>query len=50
MILGDTSVWIDHLRAGDAGLVMLLENAEVLSHPEVDLIRSRISQLKEQLR
>lgn len=35
MILVDTSVWIDHLRSGDAGLVRLLENDQVLTHPFV---------------
>lgn len=35
MILADTSVWIDHLRAGDEGLVGLLNNAQVLTHPFV---------------
>lgn len=35
MILVDTSVWIDHLRSGDARLVDLLERGEVLSHPSV---------------
>lgn len=33
MILVDTSVWIDHLRNGDATLVQLLENGAVLAHP-----------------
>ncbi len=35
MILVDTSVWIDHLRAGNAGLVALLDRAQVLAHPFV---------------
>ena len=35
MILVDTSVWVDHLRAGDAELVALLDRAQVLSHPFV---------------
>ncbi|MBU3694592.1 MAG: type II toxin-antitoxin system VapC family toxin [Rhodocyclaceae bacterium] len=35
MILVDTSVWVDHLRAGDAGLTALLEEASVLTHPFV---------------
>ncbi len=34
-VLVDTSVWIRHLRTGDARLVALLENAEVLAHPLV---------------
>ncbi|WP_175690587.1 type II toxin-antitoxin system VapC family toxin [Burkholderia anthina] len=33
MILVDTSVWIDHLRAGDATLTTLLEAERVLIHP-----------------
>jgi predicted nucleic acid-binding protein len=32
MTLVDTSVWVDHLRRGDAGLVELLEAGRVLSH------------------
>jgi hypothetical protein len=35
LILVDTSVWVDHLWRGDAGLVALLERAEVLMHPFV---------------
>ena len=35
MILVDTSIWIDHLRAGDATLRSLLEQGEVLVHPWV---------------
>ncbi|AOR71060.1 ribonuclease [Burkholderia stabilis] len=35
MILVDTSVWIDHLRAGDATLATLLEAERVLIHPFV---------------
>jgi predicted nucleic acid-binding protein len=35
MILVDTSVWIDHLRAGDEDLARLLERADVLAHPWV---------------
>jgi len=35
MILVDTSVWIDHLRAGDEGLSGLLQSAQVLTHPFV---------------
>lgn len=35
MILVDTSVWIDHLRAGEGQLVTLLESAQVLIHPFV---------------
>ncbi len=33
MILADTSVWVDHLRHGDAQLVALLERASILMHP-----------------
>ena len=35
MILVDTSVWVDHLRRGDAGLAALLDRASVLAHPFV---------------
>jgi predicted nucleic acid-binding protein len=35
MILVDTSIWIDHLRQGNARLVRLLESGQVLSHPFV---------------
>lgn len=35
MILVDTSVWVDHLRSGDAQLVELLERANVVMHPFV---------------
>lgn len=35
MILVDTSVWVDHLRIGDAQLVHLLERANVIMHPFV---------------
>lgn len=33
MILVDTSVWIDHLRRGESGLIRQLEVGEVLIHP-----------------
>lgn len=33
MILVDTSVWVDHLRKGDAGLAALLSEGLVLVHP-----------------
>jgi hypothetical protein len=33
VILVDTSVWIDHLRSGDAILAGLLDAGQVLSHP-----------------
>ena len=32
MILVDTSVWVDHLRAGDPVLVDLLESGQVIVH------------------
>ena len=35
MILVDTSVWVDHLRAGDAQLAVLLERSTVTMHPMV---------------
>ncbi len=35
MILVDTSVWIDHLRQGNARLSSMLLNAAVLVHPFV---------------
>jgi hypothetical protein len=33
VILADTSVWIDHLRSGDAALARLLDAGQVLVHP-----------------
>jgi len=33
MVLVDTSVWVEHLRRGEAGLASLLEAAKVLCHP-----------------
>ena len=35
MILVDTSVWVDHLRGGDARLAAQLEAASVAMHPLV---------------
>lgn len=35
MILVDTSVWIDHLRSGEATLARLLDGTAVLGHPWV---------------
>ena len=35
MILADTSVWVDHLRGGDAELARLLNDGQVLGHPFV---------------
>lgn len=49
MILVDTSIWIDHLRARDELLCTLLADGKVLGHPFVtgtgsvsDRIESRI--------
>jgi hypothetical protein len=35
MILVDTSVWIDHFRVGDKGLIEILNGNEVSIHPFV---------------
>ena len=35
MILVDTSVWVDHLRAGNYRLRRLLDSGQVLGHPFV---------------
>jgi predicted nucleic acid-binding protein len=35
MILVDTSVWVDHLRQGDAGLAAALQAGAVGMHPFV---------------
>lgn len=35
MILVDTSIWIDHLRAGDDRLARLLDEGRVVAHPLV---------------
>ena len=35
MILVDTSIWIDHLRAGDTRLTNLLDRSQVTAHPFV---------------
>jgi predicted nucleic acid-binding protein len=35
MILVDTSVWIDHFRAGDESLAALLDAGMVVTHPFV---------------
>ena len=35
MILADTSVWVDHLRAGNDALAALLEEGRILGHPWV---------------
>jgi len=33
MVLVDTSIWVSHLRKGNARLKALLDNAEVVCHP-----------------
>jgi predicted nucleic acid-binding protein len=35
MILVDTSVWVDHLRSGEAALAGILNEARVVVHPFV---------------
>ena len=35
MILVDTSVWVDYMRAEDSGLQVLIEREELLCHPFV---------------
>ncbi len=35
MILVDTSIWVDHLSAGDGVLASLLRHEQVLMHPHV---------------
>lgn len=40
MILADTSIWIDHLRHGDAKLQGLLEEGKIVMHP---LVRAEIA-------
>ncbi len=49
MILVDTSIWIDHLRAGHSTLVRLLEREIVLTHPWVigELALGHLSQRRE---
>lgn len=49
MILVDTSVWIDHLRWGDAELSTLLNQSRVLVHPAViaELALGQLSQRAE---
>ena len=36
MILVDTSIWLDHFRKGNAELVVLLNNVQVLGHPFIE--------------
>jgi predicted nucleic acid-binding protein len=52
VILVDTSVWIDHLRSGDARLHRLLGGGAVLCHPWVigELALGHLSQRQEILR
>ncbi len=52
MILVDTSVWIDHLRAGDDELTELLNGSRVLMHPFVlgELACGNLRNRKEVLR
>lgn len=49
MILVDTSIWVDHVRIGDARLVALLEDGLVLAHPWVtgELALGRLSRRSE---
>lgn len=35
MVLVDTSVWVEHLRSGSAGLEPALQNGQVACHPFV---------------
>ncbi len=35
MILVGSSVWVDHLRSGDATLARMLDNGRVIAHPFV---------------
>lgn len=34
-VVVDTTVWVDHLRAGEPALIRLLEKSQVLGHPWV---------------
>ena len=49
MILVDTSIWVDHLRAGDAGLHRLLDQGLVAIHPLVieEIACGRLSKREE---
>ena len=49
MILVDTSIWVDHLRAGHPTLVALLERGQVVAHPWVigELALGHLSQRRE---
>lgn len=52
MILVDTSIWVDHLNAGDKELASLLEQDSVVTHPfiiaEIALgsLRNRVAVLE----
>jgi predicted nucleic acid-binding protein len=35
LILADTSVWVDHFRAGDTTLQQALQQGQILTHPFV---------------
>jgi predicted nucleic acid-binding protein len=35
VILVDTAIWVDHLRAADADLIEMLRRRKVLAHPHV---------------
>jgi predicted nucleic acid-binding protein len=52
MILVDTSIWIDHLRAGDQTLSTLLNDGHVATHPFVigELACGNLRQRSEVLR
>jgi predicted nucleic acid-binding protein len=52
VILVDTSIWIDHLRAGHSTVVRLLEHGLVLTHPWVigELALGHLSQRREAIR
>jgi predicted nucleic acid-binding protein len=52
VILADTSIWVDHLRAGHRTLAHLLDRGSVLSHPWVagELALGHLSQRQEILR
>jgi len=52
VILVDTSIWVDHLRAGDDGLATALERGLVLTHPFIvgELACGRIRNRSEVLR
>ncbi len=52
MILVDTSIWIDHFRAGEPALAALLDGGRVLGHPWVtgELALGRLAARAEILR